>query len=262
MAWKLDDNGLLTISGTGDMDDYASYSETPWYSLDYETVVVEDGVTSLGDHAFAAFHLWLPTSVTDVGTDNIDSYTEVYYAGTEDQFDAMYNGDMSDLYTNAVYGVKKTVTVNATGDGSGTFLYAIESNYSSDTRWEEGSFGKPLSFDVGEYVTLDIWPGSGSRIEFFDGPGYYDDSYMEDEVYFGFTVTEDVVYTVEFGKIPTSGSCGDNVNWSYADGVLTITGSGAMDDYDWGDAPWYVSRSDIATVVIDAGVTSIGSYAF
>ena len=61
-----------------------------------------------------------------------------------------------------------------------------------------------------------------------------------------------------------SGSCGDNLTWTLTnDGALTISGTGAMDDYSWNRyAPWYAYRSQIDSVTIDEGVTSIGVYAF
>lgn len=59
------------------------------------------------------------------------------------------------------------------------------------------------------------------------------------------------------------GSCGTDVNWALADGVLTITGSGEMDDYTWeSTAPWSVYVNLIESVVIEDGVTTIGEYAF
>ena len=61
------------------------------------------------------------------------------------------------------------------------------------------------------------------------------------------------------------GSCGDNVNYSLdtSTGVLSITGTGAMKDYNYySSAPWYSNRSYIKTVEISNGVTSIGDYAF
>ena len=59
-----------------------------------------------------------------------------------------------------------------------------------------------------------------------------------------------------------SGTCGENLTWVLdANGVLTISGSGEMYGYDW-DAPWYNKRENIISVVIEEGVTSIGSYAF
>lgn len=54
----------------------------------------------------------------------------------------------------------------------------------------------------------------------------------------------------------TSGTCGDNVEWTLADGVLTISGSGAINNYA------FDGKNDIKTVVINEGVTSIGMYAF
>ena len=62
-----------------------------------------------------------------------------------------------------------------------------------------------------------------------------------------------------------SGSCGDNVTYTYveATNTLTISGTGAMRDYVWNsDPPWNSYRSSIKIVKIDNGVTSIGRYAF
>lgn len=66
-----------------------------------------------------------------------------------------------------------------------------------------------------------------------------------------------------------TGKCGANLTWELEDSVLTITGTGPMDNYVWdviGDvsrvSPWYFSRQLIKKVVIDQTVTSIGDYAF
>lgn len=60
-----------------------------------------------------------------------------------------------------------------------------------------------------------------------------------------------------------NGQCGQSVTWRLDDsGTLTISGTGAMDDYDEGEAPWYSSRSSIKKVVIGDGVTVIGGGAF
>lgn len=63
---------------------------------------------------------------------------------------------------------------------------------------------------------------------------------------------------------PASGSCGSGVTWSYdsSTGTLTIAGSGAMNDFNNLDAPWRAYQGEIRSVVIESGVTSIGSYAF
>ncbi|MBP3789465.1 MAG: leucine-rich repeat protein, partial [Prevotella sp.] len=60
-----------------------------------------------------------------------------------------------------------------------------------------------------------------------------------------------------------AGSCGDNVNYRLDyDGTLTISGTGAMTDYDIRTAPWYNNNSDISAIQVSDGVTHIGSYAF
>lgn len=58
-----------------------------------------------------------------------------------------------------------------------------------------------------------------------------------------------------------SGTCGDNLQWSLsADYVLTITGTGAMADYN--DAPWYDWAEDITAVSLPDGLTHLGGSAF
>lgn len=58
---------------------------------------------------------------------------------------------------------------------------------------------------------------------------------------------------------------GENVTWRLADGVLTISGSGEMEDYNCFSAertPWYEYRENINRAVIEDGVKSIGVHAF
>ena len=57
-------------------------------------------------------------------------------------------------------------------------------------------------------------------------------------------------------------ACGETLTWEYQDGVLTISGAGAMDDYPEGNAPWSDYRDSITTVVFTGGVTYIGAGAF
>ena len=59
-------------------------------------------------------------------------------------------------------------------------------------------------------------------------------------------------------------TCGDSVTAIYADGTLSITGTGTMYDYRLGSnpAPWDEIRSLIQHVVIGDGVTTIGQQAF
>ena len=66
-------------------------------------------------------------------------------------------------------------------------------------------------------------------------------------------------------NVVASGDCGTNVTWTLtSDGVMTISGSGAMAKYDpyMTKAPWDGYKASITSVVIESGVTSIGEYAF
>lgn len=60
-----------------------------------------------------------------------------------------------------------------------------------------------------------------------------------------------------------SGQCGDDLYWSLDSdtGTLTISGTGEMYDFLGADSVWY-QNSAISEVVVEEGVTSIGSYAF
>lgn len=75
------------------------------------------------------------------------------------------------------------------------------------------------------------------------------------------------------GEVTTvdSGYCGadnggENLKWTLDNnGVLTISGSGAMKDYTWDEnvrLDWYVRKRDIRSVVLDNRITHIGDYAF
>ena len=74
------------------------------------------------------------------------------------------------------------------------------------------------------------------------------------------------------GSVPidaiASGNCGTSgheseVTWTLAsDGVLTISGTGAMADYNAYEKPWDPYSGYITSVVIEGGVTTIGKCAF
>lgn len=76
LTWTLS-GSTLTIDGTGKMDDYGyfenNYSPTPWfeYSGSIESIIINDGVTSIGDCAFFDItmltSITIPDSVTSIG---------------------------------------------------------------------------------------------------------------------------------------------------------------------------------------------------
>lgn len=70
-------------------------------------------------------------------------------------------------------------------------------------------------------------------------------------------------------EIVASGTCTDNINWTLdQDGVFTVSGTGMMQDcYDlsngqWMNRDWYDYLDDITAVVIEDGITYVGSKTF
>ena len=70
LKWSLTKAGELTVSGNGAIPDYSSDSLAPWSELGVSTIVIEDGVTGIGDYAFyqsGALNVYIPDSVTSIG---------------------------------------------------------------------------------------------------------------------------------------------------------------------------------------------------
>lgn len=73
MHWSINADHVLTISGTGEMPNYTSSAQAPWYSYrnQIESIIVGDGITALGDYAFyycsTATSVSLPTSLNALG---------------------------------------------------------------------------------------------------------------------------------------------------------------------------------------------------
>ena len=100
LKWNLKD-GTLTITGSGRMNDYKGIPgdrgadgnrrmlcvDTPWEDHKISRIVVEDGVTSIGNYAFAFCpglrEIILPDTVTSIGDsvfDGSESLEMIYVA--------------------------------------------------------------------------------------------------------------------------------------------------------------------------------------
>ena len=73
LTWTLNTDVLLTISGTGEMEDYSFHGNVPWNGLvdKINCVVIRNGVTSIGDSVFSGCtgmtSITIPDSVTSIG---------------------------------------------------------------------------------------------------------------------------------------------------------------------------------------------------
>jgi len=73
LTWVLTNDSVLTISGSGEMDDYPDFGDRPWNAIDtkIKTIIIADGVSTIGQNAFAyCFNLIstdIPDSVEKIG---------------------------------------------------------------------------------------------------------------------------------------------------------------------------------------------------
>ncbi|MCD7748399.1 MAG: leucine-rich repeat protein, partial [Firmicutes bacterium] len=350
LTWMLVD-GTLTISGTGDMYDYEhiedednNYGTAPWFSYfdSITSVVIEDGVTSIGSFAFFGCYnmtgitvgssvTWigsfafqscgiesiiLPDSLTtiyDSAFDNCTNLTSIVipdsvtwigraaFEGCTSLESITIPGSVTDINAYAFRGCASltSVTIPASvtwiGDGifsgctslteilvdEGNTAYCsvdgvvFDANMTSlvaypagktDTSYDVpdsvtsiGSFAFSYCTSLTEITFEGDAPSIGENaFECVGATAYYpadNDTWTED-------VMQDYGGTITWVAYSASGTCGDNLTWTLVDGTLTISGTGEMYDYDEGTTPWQEYRESITSVVIEEGVTTIGSYAF
>ncbi len=105
VVWRFDSDGVLTVSGVGSMDPFPGASLVPWgaYRTDITSAVIEEGVINIALYSFDGCtnlkSVAIPTSVHWIAVAafvDCDSLTDVYYAGSEEQWSAV----SVDLETN------------------------------------------------------------------------------------------------------------------------------------------------------------------
>ena len=79
-----------------------------------------------------------------------------------------------------------------------------------------------------------------------------------------YVLNENMTMYAVWEKLEATGTCGEKASWELnKSGTLRIYGEGAMQNYSYkSEMPWYKYISQIKSIVIEEGVTSIGDYAF
>lgn len=137
-SWRLTNDDTLIVSGTGEIKNYGSYSDTPWndHQMYIKSVVIESGITSIGDNAFSRLFycssVYIPESVKSIGESaffNIGYLTSVTIPETVTSISdsafgycrelktvTINNSDISGLSGNIFNGCKKLSVIYFKGD--------------------------------------------------------------------------------------------------------------------------------------------------
>lgn len=145
--------------------------------------------------------------------------------------------------------------ITVTKDAKYTAIFEKNTyNISKYTDYAKGYIDGPSNAKYLDQVTLYVIPNFG--YQFIQWSDSINDNPRT------FTITQDTAFTAEFSVI-TSGQCGDNLYWSYNEGVLKISGTGNMYNYDnnYNPVPWQLFAQDIKDVKFSNDMTSIGNYA-
>ena len=68
VTWTLDDNGVLTISGSGNMYEYNPWNNPSPWGTNVTSIVIEDGVTNIGKYAFCGRESLTSVTISDTVT--------------------------------------------------------------------------------------------------------------------------------------------------------------------------------------------------
>ena len=298
LTWTLDENGLLTISGEGDMWNYSYESPSPWNNLclDIMTIQIGDNVTSIGDNAFRMCekltNITIPDSVLRIGEgafyycfgltqitipSSVTRLDDSVFMGCRTLSDIVLPESLETIGNNAFYWCSNLKTIRIPNNvvtiggcaflGTGLISIIIPGKISTikdGTFWKCGSLSNV------------VFPESLTTVE---SNAFYECYALSDIFYHGTEEQWAEITLEEFGNetllsskfhyvfdwtddMPIAfGTCGDTLTWSWdRDGVLSITGKGDMWDYRLSSSPWYSSSIKVLSIGID--VMRIGDYAF
>ena len=249
LRWSLDDEGVLTITGSGSMYGYSTSGSVPWYKYKDRIVSVElsEGVTSVGKFAFYECSSLKWIDLQNVKT--VGDYAFAHCSSLPSVFLSTYTTTES-IGSYAFYQCTALKEVSFISDcevGEYAFAYcdSLDSVYISDTHGN----GYISSFTVADNAFVGVNAG----------------------VYYPAGVTPfAAVVNGSYGgsltwKQVTNGTCGSSVRWSFdsATGTLILSGTGAPAKYyDGTRTPWGSIRKNILRINIEDGITYLPSYLF
>lgn len=145
LTWTLE-NGVLTIEGLDNMENYSSAASTPWadYALEIGIVKLPDELTSIGDYAFAGCknltEIELPKKLKSIGYYAFDGCQNLKEITIPHQLEALSIFTFSGC-TNLA---KVNFSANSTIDTIGAYaFYGCRSLKSIDFRSPSKPSGKP-----------------------------------------------------------------------------------------------------------------------
>lgn len=244
-TWKLTDDGLLTISGSGEMNTFSYPHNVPWYSHrgDITKVLIEEGVTSIGDYAFSDCAS-LTSVIIPAGVTSIEDSAFARCTGLTS---VNIPGSVTSIERSAFRGCDglTSVTIPEGVTSIGYFAFENCTNLTSVTIPDSVTSVRTDAFSGCTSLATVTYAGTMQQ---WQGIGYRYPAVCSD------------------GTIWAWGSCGaqgDNLTWTLTnDWVLTISGTGEMESFGSTNAPWYSYREKITDISMEEGITTIGAYAF
>ncbi len=186
-SWILDAEGTLTISGDGAMGYYNADNYAPWKGSKVKKVIIEDGVTNIGDWAFAncpnLSSVTIPDSVTYIGSsafENCPNLTSVFIPNSVTSIGTRafgYNNDnVVDGFTISGYkGSTAETYANSNNIPFVAIKNIIASGTTGDCTWELDDEGT-LTISGNGTIEYGSWKHLHfSKVVIEDGVTYIDD---------------------------------------------------------------------------------------
>lgn len=250
VAWSLDSDGKLVIAGSGAMASYEGDEKSPWeaWRSDIRSIVISDGITSVGGYAFAdcteAASVTIPDSVQGIepyAFSNCAALTSVKIGSN-----TVGIGDYA--FKNCTNLSEVTVETNTVSFGEGCFMDCAQLStvFYSGTAAQWEAIEKAENWDTGVVDCLIRCSDSFYGTEVIADNTTAPEKPAEDPAE---KPTEDEEATAEW-KL-------------YDNGLLLISGNGRMKAYKTAeDAPWHEQRSQIKRVIVEEGVTNVSGNSF